>query len=91
MSRFYYWLAMFSAVIGCGIIWPAIWKANLGTMPQRLEALPRFIGHMPWWEQTVLFITTPFASALFGGLIVGTILGIFIITIWEATLGKLFR
>jgi hypothetical protein len=92
MNSFYRWIAILSCVLGCGIVYSAIWNSYFGNYTQKMQwPLCHWVGTLSGTEQAVLVVITPFASAIIGGLVVAVVILGIAGAIWEATIGRLFR
>ncbi len=79
MSPLYRWIAIFSCMIGCLVVWSAIGISYFGDHSQKMGwPLGHWVSTLSDGEKTVLFFVTPFISVIIGGLIVGFFMAIIV-------------
>lgn len=88
-NSFWNYTTTISVLVGCGIVYYAIWLVHFGTSYQVAHnALAHWIAGLSGWGQLLVFVATPFVAAALGGVIIGIIVVLLLDELLKYIIGK---
>jgi len=72
-----------SVLIGCSWVYYDLWCVHYGSPEQLQSPVVHWIASLSIGKQVFLFVSTPFASAIVGGLILGMVFESMLSKVWN--------